>query len=482
MKTTIISVLLALTMTSAATAESATGSKPNILLILSDDHSYPHFGCYGNNSIKRFDITPNFNEFASQGMRFDRAYTTAPQCAPSRISIFAGRLPVDLGVTRFAQPARGGTRFFTDVLRDNGYWIGLDGRHQHLDGRVRESAHIDEILENRGMRNLEHRFDHFVRSASTGNVKKIPQWIHSILDKVPEGMPFFLYFGFNQTHRGFGESHEGINPDQLELPADWPDLPEVRLDYARFLNKLRQLDERFGYIMDVLKERQLEKNTMVVFMGDNGEAILRGKGTLHQRGIHVPLVIRWPGVTEAGSACDALISGEDLAPTFLEAAGLKAPKEMTGVSFLPAIQGKDFERRKYVFAERGWHWGPITNTDGLDFCRSITSDRYHFIYNALPNQTYWPVDQVRKNAFAWLAIQKAQSEKTLPPLYSRLYFQKPRPVFELYDLKEDPHELKNLAGDSDHKDLETEMCQELDKWMVWQQDYLPLPSHATWQW
>ncbi len=476
-----IAIVIGCMMTSKS-AEVHAASKPNILLILSDDHSYPHLGCYGNSNIQKFNITPNFDNFAKQGMRFDRAYTTAPQCAPSRTSIFTGRSAVGVGATRFSQPPRSHVRFFTDYLRENGYWTGMDGRNQHLQGRVSEPEYLQKELQKLGMRPLDDRFDHFVGSASTGNVKKIPAWIHSILDKVPEDKPFFLYFGFNQTHRGFGESHAGIEPDQLELAGDWPDLPEVRLDYARFFNKLRQLDEGFGYIMEVLKERDLEKDTMVVFMGDNGEAILRGKGTLHQRGIHVPMVIRWPGVTEAGSACDALISGEDLGPTFLEAAGLAAPDDMTGVSFLSALQGDDFAGRKYVFAERGWHWGPITNTDGFDLCRSITSERYHFIYNALPNQTYWPVDQVRKNAYAWLAIQKAHKQKTLAPLFSRLYFQKPRPVFELYDLKKDPFELHNLAGQAEYKSLETEMRQELDKWMVREQDYLPLPSHATWQW
>lgn len=92
------------------------------------------------------------------------------------------------------------------------------------------------------------------------------------------------------------------------------------------------------------------------------------------------------------------------------------------------------------------------------------------------------MDQVRKNAFAWEAIQKAHEGNTLSPLFSRMYFEKPRPVFELYDLKADPHELKNLAGSPDYKEVETRMRQELDKWMVREHDYLPLPSHATWKW
>ena len=142
-------------------------SQPNVLLILSDDHSVPHVSCYDDENTTRFNITPNLQKFAEQGMRFDRAYTSAPQCAPSRISIFAGRSPVGLGVTRFAQPPRADVRFFTDVLRANGYWVGLDGRHQHLDGRVREAEHVDRVLRESGMQRLAERFDHFVRSAGT---------------------------------------------------------------------------------------------------------------------------------------------------------------------------------------------------------------------------------------------------------------------------------------------------------------------------
>ena len=369
-------------------------SRPNVLLILSDDHSVPHVGCYGDDNCKRFNITPNLDGFAAQGMRFNRAYTSAPQCAPSRISIFAGRSPVGLGVTRFAQPPRGDVRFFTDVLRENGYWVGLDGRHQHLDGRAREAAHIDAVLKAEGMQNLDSRFDHYVRRASTkgDQLSQVPQRVAAALDKVPAQKPFFLYFGFNQPHRGFGDDHEEIAPDQLKMPADWPDLPEVRVDYARYLDEVRDLDRGFGMIMDLLMERGIVENTIVIFMGDNGEALLRGKGTLHGRGTHVPLLIRWPAKIKAGAVSDALISGIDLGATILAAAGLEIPKEMDGQSFLPLLLGEEFSGRRHVFAERGWHWGPITRTDGLDLSRSITCPRYRFIYNALPGRSYTPVD------------------------------------------------------------------------------------------
>ena len=452
--------------------------KPNILLILSDDHSVPHVGCYGNADFLKYNITPNLDAFAQQGMRFDRAYTAAPQCAPSRISIFASQSPVKLGVTRFAQPARADVPFFTDILRENGYWVGLDGRHQHLDGRNREAAHVDEVLVREGMRNLDTRFDHFVRAARTRgeDLEKVDQMVASALDSVPEGKPFFLYFGFNQPHRRFGPEHEGIDPSALSLPPDWPDTPEVRLDYARYIDDVRELDYGFGKIMDWLEAQQLKENTLVVFMGDNGEALLRGKGTLLDRGTHVPLIIRWPGMAQPGSESDLLISGIDLAPTLLQAAGVSVSEQMDGMSFLPELLGRSMEGRGYVYAERGWHWGPITRTDGLDFTRSVTSHRYRLIYNVLPGRSYTPVDM--PGSEAWISIHASLAGGKLSELHERLYFQNPRPILELYDLDKDPYELENLAENQAYAEIVDQLRKRLEAWMISQHDYLPLPSHA----
>ena len=453
-------------------------SPPNILLVLSDDHSIPHLGCYGSENCIRFDITPNLDRFAQESMRFNRAYTTSPQCAPSRISIFAGQSPVGLGVTRFAQPPRSDVIFFTDILRSNGYWVGLDGRHQHLDGRAKEATHIDSVLREEGMQNLSERFDHFVRRASTKGeqLDQVTQQVTKALNKVPEDKPFFLYFGFNQPHRGFSKEHEEIDPEKLSLPQDWPDLPEVRIDYARYLNEVRDLDRGFGMVLDVLKEKKLEENTLVIFMGDNGEALLRGKGTLYDRGTHVPLIVRWPNRIEEGSQSEALISGIDLSATILEAAGLEMHETMDGLSFLPQLLGIESKPRTHLFAERGWHWGPITRTDGLDFSRSVTSTRYRYIYNALPDRSYTPVDMSKKDA--WTAITESHRQGQLSKLHERLYFQNPRPVIELYDLENDPLELRNLSGRPGYENTELQLQMELERWMIREHDYLPLPSHA----
>ncbi len=459
----------------AQLAAGATATRPNILLILSDDHSVPHLGCYGSPNA----ITPNLDAFAAQGMRFNRAYTTAPQCAPSRISMFAGRSPVGLRITRFTQPAPVDTVFFTDVLRSHGYWAGIDGRHHHLDGaRIEKEAYVADALQEAGLKYLDRRFDHvrILSTKSATDLARVSEVFAEALDKVPAGRPFFLYFGFSQPHRAWKGVSPGVtfDPARLKLPPDFPDLPEVRADYADFLHSVYDLDQGFGAAMKVLEKRSLAANTLVIFMGDNGEALLRGKGTLYERGTHVPLLVRWPGVVKPGTQSDALVSGEDLAGTVLEALGLPAPAAMTSVSFLPALKGRPFTGRDYVYAERGWHYGPITRTDGLDLSRSVTTKRYHYIYHALPDRAYTPVDM--PGPPAWRAVTRAHLENSLSPLHERLLFASPRPEFQLYDLESDPHELNNLSGQAATAAIEATLRSALGKWMVRESDFLPPPS------
>lgn len=127
-------------------------TKPNILLVVSDDHSVPHVGAYGDANCLKNQITPNLDAFAKESMRFTCAYTAAPQCAPSRIALLTGRSPVGLASTRFGQPPSAQIPFFTDLLRKSGYWVGLDGRNHHLDGRNSELPHVDAEMQAQGMR------------------------------------------------------------------------------------------------------------------------------------------------------------------------------------------------------------------------------------------------------------------------------------------------------------------------------------------
>ena len=164
-------------------------------------------------------------------------------------------------------------------------------------------------------------------------------------------------------------------------------------------------------------------------------------------------------------------------PTILDLAGLTPDPGMTGESFNPLLLGPPMPERSEVYAERGWHWGPITRTDGFDLSRSITTEDFHFIYNALPDRSYTSVDMASGN-IAWEAIKQAKTSKKLTKQHLRFYFQNPRPVFELYDLRKDPFQLNNLSGASQTVSIETALRQKLDRWMIREGDYLPLPGHV----
>jgi arylsulfatase A-like enzyme len=367
------------------------------------------------------------------------------------------------------------------VLRRHGYWVGLDGRSHHLAGRSAEDQHETAALRDAGLKYLDERFDHVKVSRTGGDTpadvaRIVTTAFGRALDGVPPGKPFFLYFGFNQPHRTYKTPPAGaaeFQAGRLQLPPDYPDLPEIRTDYGSFLYTLHLMDRGFGALMEVLEKRKLAGNTLVVVMGDNGEALLRGKGTLYQRGTNVPLIVRWPGVVAPGTRSDILVSGEDIGPTILDAVGLDVPATMTGVSFAPALRGRTYRGREYVYTERGWHWGPITRTDGLDLSRAIISSRYKLIYNLLPDRAYVPVDMVK--TAAWRAIVEAAESGRLSGRHRQLLFRLPRPIFELFDLETDPYELNNLHGREEVREIEMKLRIELSRWMVREADFLPMP-------
>jgi len=471
-KVKVLILIFSIACTNSSLAYAEEQEKPNILLILSDDHSVPHIGCYGDENCLKFNITPNLDSFAKESMMFTRAYAIAPQCAPNRISLFTGRSPVSTRTSRFAQPAQKDIIFFTDILRNNGYWVGLEGRSHHLHGRNSFPDYVGEQFEESDMF-VYDRLDHCQISRTKWELlSSVPETFSIVIDEIPEDKPFFLYFGFNQPHRGWGDDITGIDPNELKLPADWPDLPEIREDYAKYLTELRDLDWGFGQIDSVLESRGLKENTIVIFMGDNGEALLRGKGTLYQRGINVPLIIRWPKKIKAQTVSDALISVIDFAPTLLDAAELVPHEKMTGVSFLPELMEKEWQERKYVFAERSWQGGFLTRSDGFDLSRTVISEYFQLIYNVLPDRPYSPADMGKTEVWKQLMAKR----DSLDELFQRLYFQNPRPIIEIYDLKNDPFQLNNLSGKPEIKKIEDELCKELDKWLIREGDFVPIIS------
>src|SRR5262245_25061224 len=338
--------LFALTTLFALATSVAAADRPNVLVVLSDDHSVPHVGCYGNKDIR----TPNLDAFAAQGMRFDRAYVACPQCVPSRAAIMTGRSPVAIQMTRFSAPLPAEVKVFPELLRARGYYAGVAGRTYHLDGPAgaRLPPESAKVFEKHGLRTFAKRLDYV---KTTGKRPEMLAQYREFLDKVPKGKPFVLQLCFSDPHRPLDADAipKPHDPRKLKLPAHYPDTKLVREDFARYYDEISRFDGDFGTVLAELKKRGLDKDTLVVFMGDNGASQLRGKGTLYEFGVHVPLLVRWPGRVKAGAATSELVSGEDLAPTFLEAAGVPVPKEMTGRSFLKLLRGEKFTGRQYVF-------------------------------------------------------------------------------------------------------------------------------------
>jgi N-sulfoglucosamine sulfohydrolase len=456
------------------THAAAPASRPNILFILSDDQSVPHAGCYGEKGIK----TPNLDRFASQGMCFDKHFCGAPQCVPSRATFMTGRSPVAVRISRFSSPLPADVPALPDLLRASGYFSGICRREYHLDGPGGRPGTVtgDVFQRHPELRTFAQRVDFLDHNSPRAQTVPV---VNQFLDKVPAGKPFFLWISFNDPHHPWDQNAipQPHDPQRITVPPYLPDLPEVRNDLARYYDEIARMDEEFQSVMDILTRRGLDTNTVVVFMGDNGYAFPHGKGSLYEPGLNTPLLVRWPGKVKPGGRSSELISGEDIAPTLLEAAGAPVPKAMSGRSFLKLLRGEPFEGRQYIFAERGPHgqatFNENTKANGFDQSRCVRSKQFKLIYNCTPHQIYAPVDSSGDSY--WQRMLALHAEGKLAPEFERAYFTSPRPIVELYDLDKDPAELTNLAGQPQYRKVERELKTALQEKMILDYDYLPLP-------
>lgn len=453
---------LALALSFAAAAD-----RPNVLLIMSDDHAAAHVGCYGNDDIK----TPNLDRLAEEGLRFERFYVACPQCVPSRASYMTGRSPVGIAMTRFSAALPREVVTFPEVLRSSGYYTGICGRTFHLDGGRQPEA-TARVFAEHNLRTFKDRIDWLPEPA--GDPAAVPGLMKEFFEAVPDDKPFFLQVGFSDPHRPFTAGTGKTPPEDLALPPHFPDTPALRKDFSQYYAEVERLDGNVGKVLKLLDEAGHADDTLVIFVGDNGCALLRGKGTLYELGVRVPCLVRWPGVVKAGGVASEIASGEDLAPSILEACAADVPESMTGRSFAKRLRGEPYEARKHAFAERGAHGSGLpTNTATFDLGRTVIGERYKLIYNALPKLPFHPVD-FSGNDF-WKEIVARHEAGDLQPGFERLYFPPERPMFELYDLEADPHELANLAGKPSTASIERDLKAALQEWMILERDFLPLP-------
>ena len=417
---------------------SGAAAAPNIVFLISDDHSSFSLGCYGSNVR-----TPNLDKLAADGVRFTNAFVASPQCSPSRSAILTGRWPHQTGTSRLHAPLRDEHETLIDRLEAAGYHTGGFRKH-HLGPALRA------------------KFDFFADSED-------PKDFPAFFDKRPKDQPFFLWVGFTDPHRDYepGAVTPPHDPAEIKVPPFLPDMPDVRADLAMYHDEVARMDSNCGVILALLEKHGVADNTLVFFFGDNGMPFPGAKGTLYDPGIRVPLIARGPaGKVQGGRVVDALVSLIDLTPTCLDVAGLAPMPNAQGVSFTPLLTRRGKGVRGEIFSERNWH-------DNFDPMRCVRTERFKLIYNCRTEVPYEPIADLKRSP-TWQAIL-ARSE-SLPPAMEHRFFQSPRPVFELYDLQADPNETNNLAEDPAHAAARKDLVGRLATWMEETNDFLPPPQ------
>ncbi len=424
--------------TSLSGAEAAgRKSRPNFVFLISDDQSYSGAGCDGNPAVD----TPNINRLAREGMRFTRGFAPSPSCSPSRSAILTGESPHETGTSRFRSPMPPAQKTILEYLKGANYYTGAFKKvHQGAEFWTR------------------------------WDFKGLHKPIRTFFEARPKDRPFFLHIGYHDPHRPYlpGERYPEKNPrNSVEVPSFLPDTPGVRKDISHYYEAIERLDVKVGHLLQLLEKHGLAENTLVIFTSDQGMSFPGAKGTLYDPGLHVPLIARWPGKIKAGRTSSDLVSLIDLAPTWLQAAGVPVPKAMDGLSFLPLLLGRSFQPREALYAERNFH-------THLDLIRCVRTSRYKLIQNYLPEVPYRPLSDIARSP-SWRSIESLAHQGNLSRNLVERYFQKPRPQEEFYDLQNDPGEMKNLSKDPKYKAQLLHLQELLSRWMIKTHDFLPPP-------
>ena len=412
--------------------------KPNILWLIAEDLG-PALSCYGTKEV----YTPNLDSLASKGTRYTRFYTTAPVCSPSRSAFMTGMYATTIGAHHHRSnrdgnfPLPDGVKLLTEWMRELGYF----------------TANIVELPKECGFRGTGKTDWNFTAPAKPFDSKS---W-----NDLKINQPFFAQINFNETHRPF-KAPQKADPSKVELPPYYPDHPIAREDYAKYLDSAMELDRKIGIILDLLKRDSLDKNTIIVFFGDNGEAHVRGKQFCYEEGLHVPLIIYIPDQYlpiknyKPASVDSRLLMAIDLAPTMIAIGGGIPPKTMQGIPFLTDRAG---EPRNYVFGAR----------DRCDetsmHIRTVRDERFRYIRNFTPEKPLLSPNAYKEKSYPmWNLIKELNLQGKLTPVQAALCA--PRlPDEELYDLEKDPYQTNNLASSPDYQDVLKRMRIVLENWI-----------------
>jgi N-sulfoglucosamine sulfohydrolase len=420
--------------------------RPNIVWISNEDMS-PHLGVYGD----RWARTPVLDRLARESVRYTRAFTTAPVCAPSRAAIITGMYQSSIGAqhmrtTEDRVPELPGpylavppfyVKAFPEYLRAAGYYTTNRAKTDYQFGVP--FTIWDELGRNAHWRNRANK-----------------------------DQPFLSVFNLEVTHESqifpSSPARKGkrlvTDPTELEVPPYYPDTPVVREELARMYDNIADMDAQVGEILKQLEDDGLAENTIVFYWSDHGDGVPRAKRSLYDSGLRVPLMIRWPkalGSTIApGSVRDELVSFIDLAPTVLALAGLAIPAHLQGRVL---VGPRATAAPEFVFAARD------RMDIEYDMMRSARDTRFLYIRNFSPELPY-AGHIIYRNQSAimqeWFRLQ-AQRKLTGP---AALWMRTTRPAEELYDTQADPYQVHNLSGEPAHRATLARMRTAVTEWMA----------------
>lgn len=400
--------------------------KPNMVIFLADDLNQRDVGCYGNTDVK----TPNIDTLAAQGMRFRKAYAASPMCAPSRSALFTGLYPFRNGSQMNHFTVRPNTANLPQFLQKQGYRVVIAGKTDVFP------------LDNFPFERIGEEFGRYAPVENRLDKKK--ETVHMIENHFKErpAQPICLIVAPWVPHVPWFPNRD-FNPGQLKLPDYLADTKATRQALAAYYQSIGEADNMLGEVMQAIDKAGKKNNTVLMFISDQGAQFPSAKWTVYDQGLHVPLIVRWPGKVTPGSTSDALVSLTDITPTLTDIGGGKPVEGLDGQSFKNVLLGKTAKHHTHIFAETSVEphfWYNYTPSRTV-----ITSDGLHYIKNYHPGVRFIThIDKAEQNEYyfdTWVAA--AATDPKTKFLLNRYSY---RPPEELYDLNTDGNEFNNLVA------------------------------------